>query len=69
MLHNGSHTFAYLFWILSTIRMKFGQILMYLVTNISKMFLAQCWRLETISRPLHDFNEMTIQRDLLSFSS
>ena len=42
---------------------------MYLVTNISKMFLAQCWRLETISRPLHDFNEMTIQLDLLSFSS
>ena len=49
--------------------MKFGQILMYLITNISNMFLAQCWRLETSSRPFYDFNEMAIYRDLLIFSS
>ena len=28
--------------------------------NISNMFLAQCWRLKTISRPFYDFNEMAI---------
>ena len=28
--------------------------------NISNMSLAQYWRLETSSRPLYDFNEMTI---------
>ena len=27
--------------------MKIGQILVYLITNISNMFLAQYWRLET----------------------
>ena len=49
--------------------MEFSQILMYLITNISNMFLAQSWRLETSSRPFHDFNEMTIYQDLLIFSS
>ena len=42
------------------IKMKFGQILVYLITNLSIMFLVQCWRLETSSRPFHDFNEMAI---------
>ena len=50
MLHNGSYTYAYFFWILSTIKMKFGQILVCCLTNISNVFLAQCWRLETSSR-------------------
>ena len=38
---------AYFFWILSNISMKFGQILAYLKTNISNMFLAQSadWKL------------------------
>ena len=48
LLHNGSYAFAYLFWILSTITMKFGHILVYLITNICNMFLAQCWRLELL---------------------
>ena len=26
--------------------------------NISNMFLGQCWRLETSSRPLYDFMEL-----------
>ena len=39
------------FWILSTIKMKFGQILVCSMTNISNMFLAQCCRLEASSRP------------------
>ena len=54
---------------LRTIKMKFGQILMHLITNISNMFLAQCWRLETSSRPFYDSNEMAIYQDLLTFSS
>ena len=36
--------------------MKFGQAL---VINISSMFLAQFWSLETISRLLYDFIKMT----------
>ena len=52
MLHYGSYTYAYFFWVLSTIKMKFGQILVYCMTHISNKFLAQCWSLETSSRPL-----------------
>ena len=37
--------------------------------NISNMFLAQCWRMETSSRPFYDFNKMTIWRDLSIFSN
>ena len=59
-LHNESFTYAYFFWILSTIKMKFGQILVYCMTNISNIFLAQCWRLETSSRPFYDFIKMAI---------
>ena len=44
----------------STIKMKFRQIPMYLITNI--------W-LETSSKSFYDFNEMTTLRDLSSFSS
>ena len=69
LLHNESYTFACFFWILSTIKRRFGQILLYLRTNISNMFLAQCWRLETSSRSFYDFNEMTISWDLSIFSS
>ena len=42
---------------------EFGQMLVYLTTNISNRYLAQCWRLETSSTPFYDFNEMTMQRD------
>ena len=55
-------------WILSTIKIKLGQIRVYLLTNISNMFLAQCWRLEASSRPFYDFNETTIKQ-VLSFNS
>ena len=44
IIHNGNYTYAYFFWILSTIKMKFGQILVWSMTNISNMFLAQ-WKL------------------------
>ena len=33
------------------------------------MFLAQCWRLETSFSSFYDFNEMTIQQDLLILGS
>ena len=35
-------------------------MLVYLKKNISNISLAQYWGLETSSRPLYDFNEMTI---------
>ena len=49
--------------------MKFGQILLYLITNISSIVLVQCWRLGTSSRLFYDVNEMTILQDLSIFSS
>ena len=55
LVDNGSYTY---FWILSTIKMKFGQILVCCTTNISSMFLAECWRLETSSRLFYDFIKM-----------
>ena len=48
--------------------MKFGQILVCCMTNISNMFLAECWRLETSSRLFYDFIKMTIQQDLAVFN-
>ena len=44
--------------------MKFGQILVCFMTNISNMFLAECWRLETNFRFFYDFIKITIQQDL-----
>ena len=49
--------------------MKFGQILVYLITNIFNIFLPQCWSLQTSSRPFYDFTEMTLERNLSIFSS
>ena len=68
LVHNGSYSYVYFFWILSTIKMKFGQILMCCMTSISKMFLAQCWRLETSSRPFYDFINTEILRNLVIFN-
>ena len=51
---------AYLFWVLSTLKKKLGQILVCCETKISNMFLAQDWRLKTSSRLFYDFIKMTI---------
>ena len=48
--------------------MKFGQILVCCVANISNMFLAECLRLETSSRLFYDFIKITIQQDLAIFN-
>ena len=56
------------FWILTPIKMKFGQLLVCCMTNISDMFLAECWRLGTSSRLFYDFIKMTIQQDLAIFN-
>ena len=48
--------------------MKFGQIPVCCMTNISNMFLAECWRLETSSRLFYDFIKMAIQQDLVIFN-
>ena len=56
LIRNGSYTYAYFFWIPSTIKLKSGEILVYLIGNISNMFLAACWRLETSSKPFYHFN-------------
>ena len=49
------------------IKMTFGQILVYCITNISNIFLAECGRLKTSSSPFYDFIKMTIQQDLAIF--
>ena len=51
------------------IKMILGQILVCCRKNIANMFLAQCWRLETSSRPFYDFIKMTIGQDLTIFNS
>ena len=48
--------------------MKLGQILVCCMTDISNMFLAECWRLETSCRPFYDFIKMTILQDLAIFN-
>ena len=68
LLHNASFTYAYFFWILSPIKMTFGQILVCCMTNISNIILAECWRLKTSSRLFHDFIKITIQQDLAVFN-
>ena len=68
LIHNGSYSYVHLFLILSTIKMKFGQILMCCITNSSNMFLARSWRLETSSRPLNDFIKTEISQDLAIFN-
>ena len=60
MLHNGSYTLAYFFWILSTIKMKLGQIKVCRMKNFSNMFLAQCWRLNTSCRLFYNFIKMIL---------
>ena len=49
--------------------MNFAQILAHCLTNISDMFLVQCWGLETSSRLFYNFIKMTIQQDLAIFNS
>ena len=49
--------------------MKFCQILVYYMTNIFNMFLAQCWRLDTSSRSFYDFITNTIKQDLVIVNS
>ena len=49
-------------------KMKFGQIPVCCMTNISNMFLTECWRVETSFRPFYDFIKMTIQQDLAIFN-
>ena len=56
----GISTSAYFVWILSTLKNKFGQILVRCKTNVSNMFLAQDWRLETSSRVFYDFIKIII---------
>ena len=63
------HKHWYFFWILSTIKIKFGQILVYFVANICNMFLTQSRRMKTNSRPSYDFNEVIILQDLSIFSN
>ena len=47
-------------YIFCTIKMKFGQIVVCCMTNISNIILVLFWRLETSSRPFCDFIQMTI---------
>ena len=68
LLHNASYIYAYFFWILSSTKMKFGQILVCCMTNSFNMFLTECWRLETSSRLFYDFIEIKIQQDLAIFN-
>ena len=54
------YTFAYFFWILYTIEMKFGQILVCCMKNISNKFLAQFWNVKARSKRFYDFIKMAV---------
>ena len=66
--HHKYHCIMQVTLILSPIKMKFGQIWVCCMTNISNMFLTECWRLETSSRLFYDFIKITIQQDLATFN-
>ena len=68
LLRNASYTYAYFFWILSHIKMKFGELLVCCMTDISNMFLTECCRLETSFRLFYDFIKITIQQDRAIFN-
>ena len=68
LLRNASYTYAYFLWILSHIKMKFGELLVCCMTDISNMFLTECCRLETSFRLFYDFIKITIQQDLAIFN-
>ena len=67
-LHIRSYNFNCFFIILGSIKIKFAQILMQIMTNISKLFLAVLRRQRTSSKPFYDFDKMVIWYDLISFS-
>lgn len=65
LLSGESYIFSYAFWILGSVKVRFGQTLLYLMKNMSAMFLIPFWNLETISRPFYDFNKNGLWWDLL----
>ena len=46
LLRNESYTFGNSFWTLGNMKMRFGQILAHLMTNISTILLVQFWGLK-----------------------
>ena len=54
--------------VLSTMNMKFGQILLCCMINISNMFLANAGDWKLVPGP-YDFVKVTIQQDLAIFTS
>ena len=48
--------------------MKFDQILVCGIKNISNIFFSECWRVESSSRLLYDFIKITILQDLAIFN-
>ena len=49
-------------------KMKSGQIRVSCMTNMTIMFLAEYWTLETSSRLIYDFIKMMKQQDLAIFN-
>ena len=67
-LHIRNYTVNCLFRAICRIKVKFVQILMHLITNIFNLSLTRFRRLETSSRPFHDFDKMTAYCNLVIFS-
>ena len=66
--HFQSYTFHCFFRILGSIKIKFVQKIVQLMTNNPNLFLALLWTLETSSRPFNDFDKMVVFCDLLMLS-
>ena len=58
----------FFFRFLGSIKMKLGQVLVHLMTNISNWFVTLLWRLETGFRPFYNSDKMTVQCNLFIFS-
>ena len=63
LLHIRCYTFHCSFRSLNNTATKFGKILVKLMKNISNLFFALLWGLETSSRPFYDFGKMRLKWD------
>ena len=60
MIDIRGYNFNCFFRILVCIKIKFDQVLVQLIANISNLFLSLLWRMETSSKPFWKFGKLTI---------
>ena len=56
-------------WVFASIKVKFGRRVVYIMTNISTIFLVQFWRLRANSEPFYDSSKIDLQQSMLIFKN